>query len=123
MTPTRRIRLAAFALAAAAGAYGMFLVVVGLPVDTFAESASGGVFVDRVFEPMLAGVWPAIGGAAVLVGLLFDREPIAWLGWLALAAFAILSVFGAGGFLVPIDVALLVALLREYRPNGLGRTS
>jgi hypothetical protein len=103
--------LVAVALAAVTIVYGLFLVFVGQKLMVYAESPEGGTYLGDQFRPAIAGIIPAVGGALLLVGLLLRSQPISVIGWLVVAAFAGLSVFGIGGWLVPVALALLLCLI------------
>lgn len=109
----RRARLVAIALAVVATAFGISLVIVGMPWDVYAESATGSAFIGPEFRPISAGFIPLVGGTIVLTGVLLNRPLVAWAGWMLITAFAILFVFGAGGALVPVAILLLAMLRRN----------
>lgn len=58
----------------------------------------------------LPALIPLTASALILVGLLWHKLPLTWLGWFVLAVFGILFLFSMGGTLLPIVVLLLAGL-------------
>jgi hypothetical protein len=115
-------RAAAFLLAAAILAYGVFLLVVGIPYVYVQASLIGEPPGPEtlVFVPSPAGFILVFPAAIVILGVVRNRRSVAWLGAGILIVFAILSGFSIGGtFLLPA-LALLPAIalgVRERRPG------
>lgn len=112
----RAVRFAPYALASVAVGYGLFLLFVGQAWMVYTESPSGGTEVGREFQPVIAGLFPVVGGTAVVIGLFLGMKIVSWLGWMVLAVFAGLFMFGVGGMLLPV-VALLFVVLFKDREN------
>lgn len=108
------MRFAAYGLAGLVVAYGVFLLVIGQPWTLYAESPTGGVDLGREFRPVITGLIPVVGGAAVLLGLALRASSLSWLGWLVVAGFAGMFVFGVGGALVPVAAILFFLLVIEH---------
>lgn len=115
-----RIRFATYALAVIALAYGVYLLFVGVAMAVWVETPEGGEEIGRQFLRTSLGLVPLVGGAIVLVGLLARKEAIIWLGWLVIAGFAVSGIFGSGGLLQPVALVLLMLILKEYHPAGIG---
>lgn len=117
---TQRIRLTTYVVAAIALLYGVYLLLVGTTLTVWVETPDGGEELGRQFLPTILGLVPLVGGATVIVGLLAGKEGIIWLGWLVIAGFAITGIFGSGGLLLPIALVLLMLILKQYHPSGIG---
>jgi hypothetical protein len=102
-------RLLILALAALVVLWGAYLIVVGLGVTIVPEDGTGPIVSRNI--PDVRGWIPACAGTVVLLGELGGHRWLCWLGLAATTAFAALLLFSAGGPLVPVVVALAVALL------------
>jgi hypothetical protein len=105
--------LLAVALAGLVAAYGAYLLLLG-PILTV--TAPGGA-ASTVREPNPAGIVLILGAALVWYGVQRRKERWAWIGATAALAFSVLFVFGPGGILIPLSVALM-GLLAARRMRG-----
>lgn len=103
-------------------AYGAYLVLLGPTLQGVVEGTAT-AFATR--NPTPSGLIPAFGGALSAGGVLSRRLRIAWTGTAISALFAVLFVFGNGGVLIPMTLALVVAMIalafaeaRESGPRG-----
>lgn len=94
-------------LAATVILYGLYLLIVG---ETRTIINEGETVRQPLFVPHVAGIFPLIGGITLLAGLLTRRPLIAWLGFVFIAAFSVLFLFGIGGLLLPVSAILLLLL-------------
>lgn len=105
------------ALAVVAAVYGVYLLFLG-PVLTYVEPDSPSHAV-LVRQPTLAGVIPMAAAILLAYGLL-RASRIAWAGAIALAAFAVLSMFGIGGVMLPVAAGALLVLALKGAVGALG---
>jgi len=99
--------MAAF-IAAAAAVYALWLLFVGQQVITVIEGSTVG---EIGYSPNPSAVFPFTGALFLLVGLWRQQQVLSWVGFLILAAFSALFVFGIGGFFVFPSIAILAMLL------------
>lgn len=102
-----RTGVLAVLLAALVAAYGVYLLVLG-PILTM---VTPGGAVSAVHEPTPAGVLPLIGATLVWYGIQRRNERWAWIGAAVVLAFSVLFVFGSGGILIPLALAIVVVLI------------
>ena len=107
--------LLALLLAALVGAYGVYLAAIG-PITVL---VTPGGATTAVHQPNPAGVLPLVGAIAVWFGIQRRSDPWAWIGATVVLAFSVLFVFGPGGLLIPLALALVVVLIarRVLRPG------
>jgi len=116
-----RTGLVAVFLAALVAAYGVYLVALGPIVATVTPSGAA----SAVHEPNPAGLILIVGGALVGYGIQRVKERWAWIGAGLVLAFSVLFVFGPGGILIPLALAIVTVLIARrvlgQRPT-LGRS-
>jgi|SRR6185437_4935213 len=115
-----RVRVAdvpALAAAAFVGLYGAYLVFLG-PVLTFV-APDGPTSMFR--QPNPVGFALIAAGLLVWVGVTGHQDRRAWLGAAITSAISVFFVFGVGGVLIPVSVALLIAL--AYRSLSARRST
>jgi hypothetical protein len=102
-----RTGVVAVALAALVAAYGVYLVALGpiLMVVTPGGAAT------MVHEPNAGGLILIVGAALVWYGVRRGKDRWAWTGAALVLAFSVLSVFGPGGIVIPLAVALVAVLI------------
>jgi hypothetical protein len=88
--------------------YGLYLLIVG---ETRVIVNEGETVRQTVFVPHEGGIFPLVGGIALFIGLLTRRALVAWLGFVLVAAFSMLFLFGIGGRLLPVSAILLLLLI------------
>jgi hypothetical protein len=104
--------VASLALASGVVIYGAMLILVGQVLIAVPEVQPGApVPVGMtMLDPTPLGIIPLLAGALVITGLLAERRALAWVGVGLIALFSALFMFGLGGILIPVAVALAVLL-------------
>ena len=103
----RRTDVLLLTLAATAAAYGVYLVALG---PTLTVVTPGGP-ATTVREPNAGGLILIVGAALAWYGVRRGRDRWAWTGGALVLAFSVLFVFGPGGVLIPLALALLAVLI------------
>lgn len=111
----RWLRSAVEAVAGLVAVYGLAVAAVGLPRQRVPADGS-----EAQAETYLSGPTPValvfvIAAAVVIVGVHQRRWGWAWAGWAAMAAFAVLSGFSVGLFVLPVVPLLLIGLAVLWR--------
>ena len=110
----------AVALAGLVAVYGLYLVALG-PILTV---VTPGGAATAVHEPNPGGVVPFVGATLVWYGVQRGKQRWTWIGAVVVLAFSVLGVFGPGGILIPLAIALVVVLIarrvlgQETRTTG-----
>jgi hypothetical protein len=101
------LAMAIVVVAAAAGVGSLAFALAGLAGPAVSE---GGPPVSPKAYPVPQAWLGVLASALVIGGMLGGRLVVAWVGALLLEAFALLFVFGVGGWFLPVGTLLLLLL-------------
>lgn len=96
-------------LAGVALVYGVMLGFIGLPF--FVEVTETGAEPHRIWQTSGVGIVFATGALAVLIGLARTNRWLVWGGAIGIAGYAGLGIFGAGSYMIPVGLLLILAVL------------
>jgi hypothetical protein len=85
-------------------------VITTVPESVLGEPRLGDAGAQVQLTPYLPAVVPLIAAIALIVGLLINRLPIAWIALAVLALFSLLFLFSEGGGFIIYDLLLLLFL-------------
>jgi hypothetical protein len=112
-----RTGVIALFLAALVAAYGVYLVALGPILTVVTPGGPATTF----HEPNAGGLIFIAGAAFVWYGVRRGKDRWAWTGAVVVLAFSVLALFGVGGILIPLALAL-VTVLTARRVLGQGPT-
>ena len=110
---SRLLDATSLGIAAFVSAYGVYLVLLG-PILTVVTPSDGSL---SIHDPNPVGMLPLALGLATGYGIVRHDERWVWVGAIGVIAFSVLFVFGVGGGLIPVAIALLISLLARRAAN------
>jgi hypothetical protein len=100
----------AVSLAALVAPYGVYLVALGPLLVVVTPSGA----VSAVHQPNPAGLVLIVGPGLVWYGIQRGKQRWAWIGAAVVLAFSVMFVFGPGGILIPLAIAVVAVLIARH---------